>query len=270
MKKLLHYTISEIIPYINWIYFHHAWGVSGNRNEQERLENDARAMLAEMQTHYKTHALLGLFDANGDGDDLIVDDVRIPLLRQQHDASSAESPNLCLADFVRPLSSALKDKVGVFATTVDASLENDYNGDGYLRMMAQTLADRLAEATAEKLHEATRTRWWGYAPNENLSIKELHQERFQGIRPAIGYPSLPDASVNFLIDRLLGLKQIGIRLTESGAMKPHASVSGFMFAHPQARYFSVGRISEEQFRDYARRRGVPVELLRRFLASNLR
>ena len=106
---------------------------------------------------------------------------------------------------------------------------------------------------------------WGYAPDENLSVAELLREDFQGIRPAVGYPSMPDTSVNFIIDRLINLKQIGIRLTESGAMKPHASVSGLMFAHPKAHYFELGRIGEDQLRDYAHRRGLPVELIRRFL-----
>ena len=136
-------------------------------------------------------------------------------------------------------------------------------------MMAQLLADRLAEATAERLHEQVRKQLWGYAPDERLSIVEMQQERFQGIRPAVGYPSLPDASLNFLLDRLLGFRQIGITLTESGAMRPHASVSGLMMAHPEARYFALGKIGQDQLRDYARRRGLPVETMRKFLSSNL-
>jgi cobalamin-dependent methionine synthase I len=136
-------------------------------------------------------------------------------------------------------------------------------------MMMQLLADRLAEATAELLHEQVRKTFWGYAPDEQLTMDDLLQERFQGIRPAVGYPSLPDTSVNFLIDSLIDMRQIGIRLTSNGAMKPHASVSGLMLAHPSARYFAVGKIDEEQLSDYARRRGVPVELMRKFLGSNL-
>ena len=133
----------------------------------------------------------------------------------------------------------------------------------------QLLADRLAEAAAERVHEEVRKNYWGYAADEHLSIAEMQQERFQGIRPAVGYPSLPDTSLNFVLDQMLDMKQIGIRLTESGAMKPHASVSGLMLAHPDARYFNVGRISEEQLVDYAGRRGVPVELMRKFLGGNL-
>ena len=136
-------------------------------------------------------------------------------------------------------------------------------------MLIQTLADRLAEATAEKLHEQVRKMHWGYAPDENLNMKQLHNEEFQGIRPAVGYPSLPDQSVNFILDELLDMKQIGIRLTENGMMTPHASVSGLLMAHPACRYFSVGRIDEEQLKDYASRRGMPMDEMRKFLAANL-
>ena len=136
-------------------------------------------------------------------------------------------------------------------------------------MLVQTLTDRLAEATAEKLHETVRKEIWGYAPDEHLNMHQLHNEEFQGIRPAVGYPSLPDQSVNFLLDKLLDMKQIGIRLTENAMMQPHASVSGLMFGHPASRYFSVGRISEEQLKDYALRRGMPVEEMRRFLGENI-
>ncbi|MBQ9558789.1 MAG: 5-methyltetrahydrofolate--homocysteine methyltransferase, partial [Bacteroidaceae bacterium] len=121
----------------------------------------------------------------------------------------------------------------------------------------------------ERLHETVRKQWWGYAPDENLTMEELHREAFQGIRPAVGYPSLPDTSVNFLLADLLGFADIGIRLTESGMMMPHASVSGFMFAHPLARYFDLGPIGEDQLCDYARRRGVPADRLRKFVQSNL-
>ena len=148
-------------------------------------------------------------------------------------------------------------------------MEQDFDADPYQKMMAQLLADRLAEAAAELMHLQVRTHYWGYAANEQLSIEELHQEHFQGIRPAVGYPSLPDASINFLLDELLDMKQIGVTLTESGAMRPHASVSGLMISHPQSRYFSIGRIGDDQLRDYAARRGMDVNVLRKFLSSNL-
>jgi cobalamin-dependent methionine synthase I len=148
-------------------------------------------------------------------------------------------------------------------------LETDFDHDTYQKMMVQLLADRLAEATAERMHEEVRKNYWGYAPDEQLTMQELHIEKFQGIRPAVGYPSLPDTSLNFVIDELIGLRQVGIRLTESGAMKPHASVSGLMMAHPQAHYFAVGKIGNDQLADYARRRGLPVEVMRKFLSANL-
>lgn len=269
MIRTLTYHIHDLEPYINWLYFYHAWELDGKpESEKRKLRADAEAMLSEFEGKYIARAIFGLFDANSDGDDIIVGGVRIPMLRQQR-PTVAGGPNLCLADFVRPLSSGIHDEVGVFATTVDAALAYDNMGDAYQQMLAQTLADRLAEATAEKMHYEVRTTYWGYAPDENLSMQDLHNERYQGIRPAIGYPSLPDTSVNFIISELIGMKEIDIRLTESGMMTPHASVSGFMFAHPQSRYFDLGKIGEDQLRDYARRRGIPVELMRRFLQSSL-
>ena len=206
--------------------------------------------------------------ANADGDDIVVGTERMPMLRQQR-PSAPGAHYLCLADFVRPLSSGIKDRVGAFAASIDESIEHDFQQDDFQRMLAQTLADRLAEATAEITHLQVRRTIWGYAPDENLDIPQLLREDFQGIRPALGYPSIPDTSLNFIIDRLIDMKRIGIRLTDSGAMKPHASVSGLMFAHPKAHYFDIGRIDDTQLRDYARRRHVPVELMRRFLASRL-
>ena len=255
------YTITDVAPYINWIYFFHAWG-SSRMPQQGRAELQAEAeeRLRRYADRYSVHAVFELYDAYSDDDDIVVRGARIPCLRQQQQGSEF----LCLADFV-----GKQDKIGIFATTVDHGFETDFDGDPYERMMMQLIADRLAEATAERLHEEVRKRYWGYAPDERLSVSEMLQERWQGIRPAVGYPSLPDTSLNFVIDQLLDLHQIGIRLTESGAMKPHASVSGLMLAHPEARYFSIGKIGEDQLSDYARRRGVPVELMRKFLGGNL-
>ena len=221
------------------------------------------------RTAYQTHGVVNIMDANADGDDLLLNSKRFPLLRQQTAKLKEDDPFLCLSDFVRPLSSGITDKIGAFATTVDAEMERLYAEDDYKRMLVQTLSDRLAEATAEKLHEDVRKKLWGYAPDENLSVKDLHNEKYQGIRPAVGYPSLPDQSVNFLLDELLDMKQIGISLTENGMMKPHASVCGLMFAHPASRYFSIGKIGEDQLADYAARRGMSIEETKKFLAANL-
>ena len=268
------YSISELTPFINWLYFYHAWGLSGKpREDKEKMKQEALQMLASWEEKYHTHAIFRLFEVCSEGDDLIFflseKKLRFPMLRQQHPSAPGE-PNLCLADFIRPLSQGIRDQIGVFCTSVDGTIIDEYRHDDYLNMMAQTLCDRLAEATAEKLHEEVRRdrAYWGYAPDENLTIEQQHREEYQGIRPAIGYPSLPDTSANFLIDQLIDMKQAGIRLTETGMMTPHASVSGFMFAHPKSRYFELGKIGDDQLRDYARRRGVPVELMRRFLAVN--
>ena len=289
----LTYDISELIPYINWPYFFFAWQVK-EPSEKDRLRQEAEAFLQQLEGKYHAYGLFELFDAHSDGDDIVLSrgvrseecgvripqsqkqTFRIPCLRQQQ----GDPPYLCLSDFLPPLnishsslltphSSKTSLKIGVFASSVSLGLETDFDADPYQKMMAQLLADRLAEAAAERMHEQVRKEYWGYAKDENLSIPDMLVEMFQGIRPAVGYPSLPDTSLNFVLDDLIDMKQIGIRLTESGAMKPHASVSGLMLAHPQARYFSVGKIGEDQLRDYANRRGLPLELCRRFLAANL-
>ena len=275
------YEISQIVPYINWVYFYYAWGIhSRPEAEQQKLRQEAEEALQQVEGRYHTYALFELYEAHNDGDDIVVNrskrgevrGERLPLLRQQQPASDC----LCLSDFISPSDrsltshlSPLTSKIGLFATSVSHGLETDFDADPYQKMLMQLLADRLAEATAERMHEEVRKNYWGYAADERLSIAEMQVEHFQGIRPAVGYPSLPDTSLNFVIDELLDMKQIGIRLTESGAMKPHASVSGLMMAHPKARYFSIGKIGEDQLRDYARRRGLPVEVMRKFLAANL-
>ena len=272
----LTFGISELTPYINWVYFYHAWGLSGKPDgEKLCLRREAEEALAACQGRYLAYGVFTLFDAFSEGDDVVVrgdgkeaDGVRIPFLRQQQPGSEY----LCLADFISslaPTPSPLTSKIGLFATSVSHGMETDFDSDPYQKMMMQLLGDRLAEAAAERLHELVRKKYWGYAADERLTIAEMQQELFQGIRPAVGYPSLPDASLNFVIDSLLDFSQIGVRLTEHGAMRPHASVSGLMLAHPKAHYFSVGRIGEDQLLDYAGRRGLPTEYLRRFLAANL-
>ena len=278
---IISYDISELIPYINWPYFFFAWQVK-EQSEKDRLRQEAEAFLQQLEGKYHAYGLFELFDAHSDGDDIVVCKgdrsqesgvSRIPCLRQQQ----GNPPYLCLSDFLPPhiistdscLLTPDSSKLGVFASSVSLGLETDFDSDPYQKMMAQLLADRLAEAAAERMHEQVRKEYWGYAKDENLSIPDMLVEKFQGIRPAVGYPSLPDTSLNFVLDDLIDMKQIGIRLTESGAMKPHASVSGLMLAHPEARYFSIGKIGEDQLRDYAHRRGLPLELCRKFLAGNL-
>lgn len=292
---IIHYHIHEVSEYINWIYFFHAWGFQPRyasiadihgcdacramwlarfpENERAKaaeamqLFKEAQRMLVHLDEAYQTHGIFRVMEANSLGNDIRIEGTRLPLLRQQ--TAKQGEPYLCLSDFIRPASSGIPDKIGVFATSVDKETESMYEEDGYKHMLVQTLADRLAEATSEKMHEYIRKEAWGFVPDEQLTIKQLHNEEFQGIRPAVGYPSLPDQSVNFILDDLLDMKQIGITLTENGMMQPHASVSGLIFAHPASRYFSVGKIDKDQLEDYARRRNLPIKTMRKYLSANL-
>lgn len=283
------YSIEEVTPYINWIYFFHAWGMEprfasiaevhdcpacrtrwiatfapeeqAKAREAATLYADAIALLRHWTDGVKCQAICLLTKANSEGDDILIEGhTRLPLLRQQQAGKSGYT--LCLSDFVRPTASGVPDTIGLFATAAHVPPCDN-------TLLASTLADRLAEATAERLHEEVRKYHWGYAREEQLTMRELHAEAFQGIRPAVGYPSLPDQSVNFILDDLLDFSQIGITLSENGAMKPSSSVSGLMIAHPQAHYFAIGTIGTDQLRDYARRRDLKIEKLRSFLASNL-
>ncbi|MCR5820570.1 MAG: 5-methyltetrahydrofolate--homocysteine methyltransferase [Bacteroidaceae bacterium] len=288
----LHYPISAIVSYIDWHYFFHAWGfppryseIAANCGcdecrlrwidsfpEEERarvieadhLMSDAIDMLSHVADAYQAHVLFNLYPCYADGDDIMLRNpydeqqppARLAMLRQQR------PPFLCLADFI-----GSESTIGIFASSVDGAFEQMYSDTDYYRhMLAQTLADRLAEAATERAHEEIRRRIWGYAPDESLTMSQLHSAKYQGIRPAIGYPSLPDQSLIFDIDRLLHLSTIGISLTENGAMRPHASVCGLMLSHPKATYFSVGKIGEDQLEDYASRRKLTVDYLRPFLS----
>lgn len=290
------YDIHELAEYINWIYFFHAWGFQPKYSsiadihgcdgcramwlvsfkEEERpkaseamqLHKEAMRMLNSLDGRFKVYAMYRLMDANSDGDNIIMEGKTFPLLRQQTRVNDSD-PFLCLSDFVRPADSGIKDTVGCFATTINPEMEKEFEDDDYKHMLCKTLAERLAEAAAEKIHETIRKSVWGYAPDENLSVKELLNEKYCGIRPAVGYPSLPDISVNFLLDELLDMKRIGITLTENGMMHPHASVSGLMFAHPKSRYFSIGKIDEAQLADYAERCGKTVDEMRKYLRANI-
>ena len=269
MKRVIfHYSISEVAPYIDWSYLLHAWGlsVSGNADHTaEEIINDAKEILGNIEKEHCTHAIFVLCEAKGAGDDINAENITIPCLRQQH--AQDNKPNLCLSDYVSPHG----DNIGLFATTIDSNFGAEYKDDPYLYLLAQTLADRLAEATASLMHRQIRTQkeLWGYSQHEELTIKELLQEKNQGIRPAVGYPSLPDQSIIFTLDKLLHMEGIGITLTPNGAMTPHASVCGMMLAHPKASYFAVGKITEEQFSDYAKRRGTSIAELQKYLTKNI-
>lgn len=301
MRRCLTYTVREVAPYINWLYYFHAWDMEPRfstvvnihdcpscraswiasfpiaeqpkAQEAMRLYDEAMALLRTWADESMCHALFLLADAHSEGDDIIIDNkTRIPLLRQQHESASGYT--LCLSDFIRgggapyligrERKEDTSNTIGIFASTV--SLPEGCQSST-LSLQHSTLADRLAEATAEKMHEEVRKHYWGYAREEHLTMSELHDEKFQGIRPAVGYPSLPDQSINFIIDHLIHLSDIGITLSENGAMSPHCSVTGLMIAHPQARYFSVGNIGEDQLTDYAYRRKMSKEKLRKFLSN---
>ena len=290
------YDIHDLTEYINWIYFFHAWGfqprfaaiadihgcdscragwlASFPKNERAKaaeamqLHKEANRMLNAVDGRFKVYAVYRLMDANADGDNLLLNGTRFPLLRQQT-RIKPEDPFLCLSDFVRPLASGITDTVGGFATTIDERMEEEFKEDDYKHLLIKTLGERLAEAAAEKIHETIRKEVWGYAKDEQLTMKQLLNEDYQGIRPAVGYPSLPDISVSYLLDELIDMKRIGIRLTENGMMQPHASVCGLMFAHPASRYFAVGKIDEDQLADYAKRRNIPIGQIRKYLTANL-
>ena len=290
------YDIHDLTEYINWIYFFHAWGfqprfaaiadihgcdscragwlASFPENERAKaaeamqLHKEANRMLNAVDGRFKVYAVYRLMDANADGDNLLLNGTRFPLLRQQT-RIKPEDPFLCLSDFVRPLASGITDTVGGFATTIDECMEEEFKEDDYKHLLIKTLGERLAEAAAEKIHETIRKEVWGYAKDEQLTMKQLLNEDYQGIRPAVGYPSLPDISVSYLLDELIDMKRIGIRLTENGMMQPHASVCGLMFAHPASRYFAVGKIDEDQLADYAKRRNIPIGQIRKYPTANL-
>jgi len=298
MRRALTYTVREVAPYINWLYYFHTWGMEprfasvadvhncpscratwiaafpseeqAKAREAMKLYDEAMELLRQWADEPICHALFLLSEAYSEGDDIVMDGtIRIPFLRQQH--AGKEGYTLCLSDFIRETSPLpeqndrdITNTIGIFATTV--SHPSNFHLSSF-NFQLSILTDRLAEATAEKLHEEVRKHYWGYAPDERLTMRELHEERFQGIRPAVGYPSLPDQSINFLIDQLLHLSDIGVTLSENGAMHPHCTVSGFMFAHPKAQYFSVGNISEEQLTDYAKRRGIDILQTKKFLTA---
>lgn len=287
--------LTDLVPYIDWTPFFHAWELRGKYprilkdptvgDEAKKLHADALVMLDEFctQKRVKAHAVLGLFPANSiDYDDIEIykDDSRTSVINRVHCLRQQrvfpdDRPNLCLADFIQPKEVGEVDYIGAFAVTAGAGLdelvaEYDAQNDVYRSIMAKALADRLAEAFAEYLHREVRTDLWGYDSNETLDNDQLIRERYKGIRPAPGYPANPDHRQKQAIWELLDpLTNAGISVTESLAMLPASSVSGFYFAHPDSRYFGLGKIAKCQVEDYANRTGVDLKTTERWLAPTL-
>jgi 5-methyltetrahydrofolate--homocysteine methyltransferase len=267
-------SLDELGDFIDWQFFFHAWDLKGKfpailDNPAARdLYDDATALLAEITSGrlLQARGVHGYWPAHADGDDVTVGDTRFCFLRQQADHTDGR-PNRCLADYVAQAG----DHVGAFAVSVhgadELSARYEAEQDDYRAIIVKALADRLAEACAEWLHLGVRRAW--YAPGEHLPLGDVLRERFRGIRPAFGYPACPDHSEKNKLFDLLGAENAGMRLTESFAMTPAAAVSGIYLAHPQAKYFAVGRIGDDQLADYAGRKGQSLEEAARWLAPSL-
>jgi 5-methyltetrahydrofolate--homocysteine methyltransferase len=280
--------------YIDWTPFFRTWRLPGSYPailnhpdtgaEATRLFAEANAMLDELieGSALQAKAVWGIFPAMSDGDDVVLfkdasrSDVlrRVPFLRQQR-RSEAGRPNYCLADFVAPEKAAKKDWLGCFVVTAGLGVDSlarqyEADGDDFKSIMVKALADRMAEAYAEYLHHKVRTEFWGFTPQESFSNNDLIGEKYQGIRPAPGYPACPDHLAKSWIFNLLEAEnQTGVTLTESFAMDPAASVAGWYFSNPDSRYFGLGRIAGDQVQDYADRAGITIDEARRWLASNM-
>ncbi|MBN8477646.1 MAG: methionine synthase [Burkholderiales bacterium] len=292
-RELRNVDLAAIAGLIDWAPFFQTWELSGSYPailDDPLVGPTARNALADGKAMLKrvidgrwltANGVVGFWPANADGDDIVLwtDESRTTPalvwrnLRQQAERPEGK-PNRCLADFVAPAGSGVHDHVGAFAVTAGLGIERKLDEfaakhDDYGALMLKAIADRLAEAFAEWLHRRVRTELWGYARGEALANDDLIAERYRGIRPAPGYPACPDHSVKAPLFDLLGAPAIGMSVTESHAMLPAASVSGFYLAHPDARYFAVGRIGDDQLADYARRAGVDAAVARRRLAPNL-
>jgi len=285
-------SLEEISPYIDWTFFFSAWELKGKFPkilEHERYGEAARELYKHGQDLLgrilsdrllTPRGVYGFWPANRDGDDIVVWDdegrsseyLRFHMLRQQG-VKPNEQPYFCLSDFVAPVDSGVADHIGAFAVTTGIGADElaqkfERDHDDYNAIMVKALADRLAEAFAELLHERAR-REWGYEPDGGFSSEELIAEQYSGIRPAFGYPACPDHTEKETLWKLLGADEVGIYLTESFAMNPAASVSGIYLGHPKSRYFAVGPIDRDQVEDYAARKGVSVAEAERWLQPNL-
>ncbi|MCB8921535.1 MAG: methionine synthase [Ardenticatenaceae bacterium] len=284
------YDLAALRDFIDWTPFFRAWELAGkfpNILQDEtigetarQLYDDAQAMLEQLvaEKWLTARAAIGFFPANSVGDDVVLlntkAEERLYFLRQQMERPPGR-PNRSLADYIAPQESGLTDYIGLFAVTAGIGIERklaefEAAHDDYHAILLKALADRLAEAFAEQMHQRVRREFWGYAPDETLGNDELIAEKYRGIRPAPGYPACPDHTEKEMIFRLLDATNcIGMSLTETFAMRPAASVSGYYFAHPEARYFGLGRIDRDQVADYAQRKGWGVATAESWLATVL-
>jgi 5-methyltetrahydrofolate--homocysteine methyltransferase len=273
--RLVEPDLVTVCNFVDWQFFFHAWELKGKfpaileRPEARELYDEALALLEEITSNSLLlgRGVYGFWGARAEGDDVLLGDgTRFCFLRQQSDYGDSR-PNRCLADYLAPAG----DAIGAFAVGIQGADElaalYEADRDDYRAIMVKALADRLAEAFAEWLHAEARRAW--YAPGEQLSNEELIAEGYRGIRPAFGYPACPDHSEKGKLFELLGAAEAGLELTENYATTPAASVSGLYLAHPEARYFSVGRIGRDQVEDYARRKGAAVDEAERWLRPNL-
>ena len=223
------------------------------------------------------NAAFGIFPANSTTDAVYLTDegVSLEFLRNQ-DEKSENLPNLCLSDFIAPIESGVTDYIGAFVVTSGIGIEEhikrfEQDHDDYSAIMLKVLADRLAEAFAELLHLQVRKEYWGYAKDKNLELPDILREKYRGIRPAPGYPACPEHSEKRKIFDLLGVEEnIDVNLTENYAMYPAASVSGYYLAHPDAQYFNVGKLLQDQIADYAQRKNMPIEKLKKLIPNNIK
>jgi len=291
-RVLREVPLAELAKYIDWTFFFSAWELKGRYPgilEHPQHGEAARELFANAsellekiidEDLLRAEGVYGFWPAAADADDIVLytdesrsaELARFPMLRQQR-ARNDQSPTRCLADFVAPLETGLPDSIGAFAVTAGigtAELADRYEreGDDYHAIMTKALADRLAEAFAEYLHQRAR-RDWGYGSDENLDNQALIGEKYRGIRPAFGYPACPDHSEKHTLFELLGAQEVGLSLTESCAMTPAASVSGIYLAHPQARYFNVGPVDRDQVASYAARKNRPLAEVQAWLRPNL-
>jgi 5-methyltetrahydrofolate--homocysteine methyltransferase len=274
-REVVEPELATLREYVDWQFFFHAWELKGkfpailDQPAARELYDDAQRLLDRIvdERLLTARGVFGFWPAHADGDDVVLDDTHFSFLRQQSDYGDSR-PNRSLADYVAPEG----DHLGAFAVTAGIGADElaaryAAEHDDYHAIMVKALADRLAEAFAEYLHEVARRAWYETGPK--LPNEQLIAERFRGIRPAFGYPACPDHSEKPKLFALLGAEEAGLALTETFAMTPAASVSGIYLAHPEARYFSIGRLGRDQVEDYAARRGVSTAQAERWLRPNL-